>query len=72
MEYVRQPAADPSPHRRGGGECAVDQPDARQFRHRAQMYRRTLAECFTEVGGGVWLSHHAEVPLFALEHAGPP
>ena len=26
----------------------------------------------TEVGGGVWLSHHAEVPLFALEHAGPP
>ena len=46
--------------------------DTRQFRHRAQMYRRTLAEGFTEVGGGVWLSQRAEVPLFALEHAGPP
>jgi hypothetical protein len=44
--------------------------DARQFRHRAQTYRRTLAEGFTEVGGGVWLSHRAEVPLFALEHVG--
>jgi len=46
--------------------------DARQFRHRAQMYRRTLSEGFTQMGGGLWLSHRAEVPLFALEHAGPP
>jgi hypothetical protein len=46
--------------------------DTRQFRHRAQMYRRTLSEGFTQMGGGLWLSHHAEVPLFALEHAGAP
>jgi len=46
--------------------------DARQFRHRARLYRQTLGEGFTEVGGGVWLSHQAELPLFALEHAGPP
>jgi hypothetical protein len=46
--------------------------DTRQFRHRAQMYRRTLSEGFTEVGGGLWLSQRAEVPLFALEHAGAP
>jgi hypothetical protein len=46
--------------------------DARQFRHRAQMYRRTLAEGFTQMGGGLWLSHQAEVPLFALEHASAP
>lgn len=44
--------------------------DTRQYRHRAQLYRRTLAEGFTEIGGGLWLSHRAEVPLFALEHMG--
>jgi predicted TPR repeat methyltransferase len=44
--------------------------DTRQYRHRAQLYRSTLAEGFIEMGGGVWLSRQAEVPLFALEHAG--
>ena len=44
--------------------------DPRLFRHRAQLYRRGLSEGFTELGGGVWLSHKAEVPLFELECAG--
>ncbi len=39
------------------------------FRHRADVYRRGLSRNFTELGGGVWLSRRAEVPLFALEHA---
>ena len=30
--------------------------DPRMFRHPAQLYRRTLGEGFTELGGGVWLS----------------
>ena len=41
--------------------------DPRLFRHRAALYRRGLAQGFTELGGGVWLSRRAEVPLFALE-----
>jgi len=41
--------------------------DPRMLRHRAQMYRRGLSEGFTELGGGVWLSARAEVPLFELE-----
>lgn len=44
--------------------------DPRLFRHRAQLYRRGLSEGFTELGGGVWLSHKAEVPLFELECVG--
>ena len=44
--------------------------DPRLFRHRAQLYRRGLAQGFTELGGGVWLSQKAEVPLFELECAG--
>ncbi len=44
--------------------------DPRLFRHRAQLYRRGLTEGFTELGGGVWLSRRAEVPLFELECAG--
>lgn len=44
--------------------------DPRLFRHRAQLYRRTLAEAFTALGGGLWLSQKAEVPLFELECAG--
>jgi len=44
--------------------------DPRLFRHRAQLYRRGLLEGFTELGGGVWLSRQAEVPLFELECAG--
>ena len=43
--------------------------DPRLFRHRAQLYRRGLSEGFTELGGGVWLSRKAEVPLFELEGA---
>ena len=44
--------------------------DPRLYRHRAALYRRGLAEGFTELGGGVWLSRRAEVPLFALEAMG--
>jgi len=46
-----------------------DLTDPRLFRHRAELYRRGLGEGFLELGGGVWLSRRAEVPLFALEHA---
>ena len=42
--------------------------DARLFRHRAELYRRGLRPHFQELGGGLWLSRSAEVPLFALEH----
>ncbi|WP_287879352.1 class I SAM-dependent methyltransferase [Acidovorax sp.] len=44
--------------------------DPRLFRHRAELYRRGLQEGFAEIGGGVWLSHRCEVPLFALECVG--
>ena len=44
--------------------------DARMFRHRAQLYRRGLNDAFSELGGGLWLSQRAEVPLFALESMG--
>ncbi len=44
--------------------------DARMFRHRAQLYRRGLSAHFSEIGGGLWLSENAEVPLFALESVG--
>ena len=46
-----------------------DLTDNRVFRHRAELYRRGLAEGCLELGGGVWLSRQAEVPLFELEHA---
>ena len=41
--------------------------DPRLLRHRAEMYRRGLRSSMRELGGGVWLSRAAEVPLFALE-----
>lgn len=41
--------------------------DSRLFRHRAALYRRGLSDHFRELGGGVWLSHACEVPLFELE-----
>ena len=44
--------------------------DARLFRHRAELYRRGLRPNFHELGGGLWLSRQAEVPLFELEHLG--
>lgn len=47
-----------------------DLTDNRVFRHRADLYRRGLQEGAIELGGGVWLSRKAEVPLFALEQAG--
>jgi predicted TPR repeat methyltransferase len=47
-----------------------DLTDARLFRHRAELYRRGLAEHALELGGGLWLSRQAQVPLFALEHFG--
>lgn len=43
--------------------------DPRLFRHRAQLYRRGLSQGFQELGGGVWLSHRADLPLFELESA---
>ncbi len=47
-----------------------DRTDPRLFRHRAQLYRGGLSNAFTELGGGLWLSRRAEVPLFELECAG--
>ena len=46
-----------------------DLTDHRVFGHRAELYRRGLAEGCLELGGGMWLSRQAEVPLFELEHA---
>lgn len=46
--------------------------DPRLFRHRAELYRRGLGEGFLELGGGVWLSRQADLPLFELEHTGSP
>jgi SAM-dependent methyltransferase len=45
-----------------------DVTDPNIFRHHAELYRRGLSRHFLEVGGGVWLSRQAEVPLFSLEH----
>jgi predicted TPR repeat methyltransferase len=47
-----------------------DLTDNRVFRHRADLYRRGLREGAVELGGGVWLSRKAGLPLFALEQAG--
>lgn len=44
--------------------------DPRLFKHRAQLYRDGLNEGFIELGGGVWLSRKADLPVFALERAG--
>ncbi len=44
--------------------------DPRLFRHPGQLYRRGLSQGFTELGGGIWLSRRAELPLFELECAG--
>ncbi len=45
-----------------------DLTDPRMFRHRSALYRRGLEAGYTALGGGLWLSRQAEVPLFALEH----
>ncbi len=47
-----------------------DLTDPALFRHRAEVYRRRLSRHFRELGGGLWLSRAAEVPLFELECAG--
>ncbi len=41
--------------------------DPRLHRHRARLYRRALDAHFINLGGGLWLSRKAQVPLFALE-----
>jgi len=46
-----------------------DLTDPHLFRHRAEVYRRGFSRQFREVGGGVWLSRKADVPVFALECA---
>lgn len=51
------------------GVIDEDLTDARIFRHRVQAYRHGLVQHFQEIGGGVWLSRQAEVPLFTLEHS---
>lgn len=51
------------------GTLDEDLTDPRLFRHRARLYRRGLSQGFTALGGGVWLSRKAEVPLFELECA---
>jgi trans-aconitate methyltransferase len=43
--------------------------DPRLFKHRAQLYRQGLSDGFIELGGGVWLSRKADLPVFALESA---
>lgn len=43
--------------------------DPRMFRHRAALYRAGLSVGFQELGGGVWLSRQAQLPLFALERS---
>jgi hypothetical protein len=47
-----------------------DLTDPRLFRHRAALRWRGLSEGFIELGGGVWLSRRAELPLFELECLG--
>jgi 2-polyprenyl-3-methyl-5-hydroxy-6-metoxy-1,4-benzoquinol methylase len=44
--------------------------DGAQFRHPAQLYKQSLADGFIEMGGGLWLSRQAQLPVFALESAG--
>ncbi|BBL23646.1 MULTISPECIES: class I SAM-dependent methyltransferase [Comamonas] len=44
--------------------------DPRLYRHRAELYRRGLQPFCKELGGGVWLSRQAELPLFELECLG--
>ena len=46
-----------------------DLTDSRLYRHRAELYRRGLQPYFKELGGGVWLSRKAELPLFELGFA---
>lgn len=47
-----------------------DLTDSRLFRHRADLYRRGLQRHFKALGGGLWLQHRCDIPLFELECAG--
>jgi len=47
-----------------------DLTDPLLFRHHADLYRRGLSRKFNALGGGMWLSRRADVPLFALESTG--
>ncbi|MDM0079620.1 class I SAM-dependent methyltransferase [Variovorax sp. J31P179] len=47
-----------------------DLTDPLLFRHRAELYRQGLSRKFRGLGGGLWLSRRADVPLFSLECAG--
>jgi predicted TPR repeat methyltransferase len=49
------------------GTLDEDLTDPRLLRHRAQLYRRGMSENFMSLGGGLWLSNQAEVPMFELE-----
>ncbi len=51
------------------GVLDEDLTDPRIFRHSAELYRAGLSRNFQEVGGGVWLSRRAGLPLFSLECA---
>lgn len=44
-----------------------DLTDPAIFRHSANAYRTGLSRHFQEIGGGVWLSRQAGLPLFSLE-----
>lgn len=54
------------------GTLDEDLTDPRLLRHRAQLYRRGLADHFRSLGGGLWLSDQAEVPMFELECPNSP
>jgi SAM-dependent methyltransferase len=41
--------------------------DPRQHQHPAQLYRSGMTKGFNELGGGLWMSRQANVPVFALE-----
>jgi SAM-dependent methyltransferase len=43
--------------------------DGGMHQHPARLYRRGLSAGFTQMGGGVWLSQRAKLPVFALERA---
>ena len=52
------------------GVVDEDLTDPGLFRHKAALYRQGLAPNFNQLGGGVWLSRSADVPVFSMECAG--
>lgn len=51
------------------GVADRERTDGDTFLRSARWYRRALAPHFVHVGGGVWVSERAGVPLYALERA---